>query len=515
MNKYLYSFVTVSMLFTTQVYANITNTSNDDIMVFDDMIDQKVEKLENISTKKPQKLAKISKKKIFNKIIPTKKEKIVENKDSTVHSGISLRNAILITLKRSNKIKIAKQKVIQAKRVIEEKYAALKPKLDLSLNNSQISLTPTGSDRVNYTKNGYSLTFKENLYAGGKNIKELKREKANLKAAQAKFKQKVEDEVLKIINAYYGLIIQTKSINATKKNMLSLQKILNIVKIKEESGAATKGDLNYIKSQLENAQSELVKQEAKYKNALSFYEYFVGSSEKKYLPIRKNVSCKVFDKDTLLKIMTKNNSKIQIAKAKIVAELYNYLSQKSKFKPTIDFSIVNKGKFTNSDLDPSEKRTTAYLNFNFNLYNGGKDKAKILGTKSKIYELIYKLIDLQESMEFNLKQIYETATSSEDSMKHTKRELDANKKVVKSYWNAFKYGTQDIQALLLAQRALNRSNIDYIKEEQSYISNYYKLLKSSGILLKELKIEKFIDPKNMKENKNINLWAPLKTIHSS
>ncbi len=430
----------------------------------------------------------------------------IENQEIKTYknsAGISLHEAILIALKKSNKIMAAREKVIQAKRVVDEKYSGFKPKIDFMANANKIEVTPKDENSTIYNKNDYTLTFKQNIYNGGKDIGELKREKANLKVAQSKFKQKVEEETTKIIDAYYSLIYQTKSIEATKKNMELLEKILNIVKIKEKNGAATKGDLNYIKSQIENASSELIKQKSLYQNALSMYEYFVGKGSS-LLPKETKIKYKKFNKKELLNILNKYNSQIEVAKAKIEVERYNLESLKSKFKPILDFTIRNRGKFTNSDVEPGEKRTTGFLTINYNLYNGGKDKARILGSKSKVLELKYKLVDLEDSMKFNLKQIYETTISSQDSMIHTKKEVEANKKVVDSYWSAFKYGNQDIQALMLAQRALNRSELDLIKERQKYTSNYFNLLKVSGILLKELNLDEFIDPSKMIQNDSIN-----------
>jgi outer membrane protein TolC len=102
--------------------------------------------------------------------------------------------------------------------------------------------------------------------------------------------------------------------------------------------------------------------------------------------------------------------------------------------------------------------------------------------------------------------MYENILSSRDSLKHTQKEVDANLKVTDSYWAAFKYGTQDIQALLLAQRALNRSQLDVIKEKQAYNNAHFKLMEQTGTLLKTLHLEYFIDAKKILQDKSINYF---------
>lgn len=430
-----------------------------------------------------------------------------DKQETTPHKkGILLKDAILLSLKKSYKISSGRQKVIQAKRKVDEKLAAYRPTVNLTLNAGGAYLSPYQASEEKFLKSDESLVINQNIYAGGKHENEIKREKANLKAAEEKFKSQVEEETLKVIDAYLSLIYQKMGIEITRNNMLSLKKILEIVTIKEEAGAATKGDLNYIKSQVENASSALVKSESKYQNAIAFYEYYVGELDESNRPIEYEFTLELEDEKSTLEKMYHNNAKLQVATAKMEAEKYNLTAQKSKFKPTVDFSITGKDKQSGFLSEPQEDRATALLSLNYNLYNGGKDKAIVLATKSKIAELQFKLIDLKESTEYNTKQMYENILSSRDSLVHTQKEVDANLKVIESYWAAFKYGTQDIQALLLAQRALNRSELDVIKEKQSYTNGYFKLMEQTGTLLKILHLEDFIDARKIIQNKSISYF---------
>lgn len=451
---------------------------------------KKSTKIEHNQTKKSPK--------IFKKVL--KKEKVAEEK------GILLKDAILKALNRSYKISSGREKVIQAKRKVDEKLSAYKPTVNFYANIGAVHLHPSQARDEQFLKADESLVINQNLYAGGKHSNEIKRETANLQVAQEKFKSQVEEETLKIIDAYLSLIYQKRGIKITRDNMLTLQKILNIVTIKEESGAATKGDLNYIKSQVENASAALVKAESKYQNAIAFYEYYVGKLDDSNNPIEYEFSFSLEDKKSTIALMHKNNAKIQIAYAKMQSEIHNLQSQRSKFKPTLDLSITGKDKQSGYEAEPHEDRATALLSLNYNFYNGGKDKAILLGTKSKIEELQYKLIDLKESLEYNTKQIYENILSSRDALKHAKKEVDANLKVTDSYWAAFKYGTQDIQALLLAQRALNRSELDLVKEKQAYTNGYFKLMEQTGTLLATLQLEDFIDAKKIIQSNSINYF---------
>jgi len=412
-----------------------------------------------------------------------------EEPNESSSEGLSLKDAISLSLKNSYKISSAKEKVIQARHKLREKIAAYYPKVDLYANAGGTYLKAYKKDEVKFLKSDESLVISQNIYAGGKHVNDVKQARENLKVALAKYRDKVEEESTKIIDAYLSVVFQKKAIKKAKENMRLLEKIVDIVSIKEKNGASSKGDLNYIMSQIQNAKSALIDVESKYKNALSYYEYFVGDLNESKMPIYQEYDIALKDIDEVLEKSYLNNAKIVAAIAKLNAQHYALKAQKSKFLPKLDLTITGKDKQSGYVGEPQEDRAKAILQLKYNLYNGGKDEAQRLELKSKIRELRYSLTDIKKGLKHNTEQLYESVNSNKEKLSHTLDELNSNKKVVDSYWNAFKYGTQDIQALILAQRALNRSELDVLKQKQSYTLSYFKLLQQTGELLESLGID--------------------------
>jgi len=413
------------------------------------------------------------------------------------NNTISLKNAILTALNRSHKILSLREKVVQQKYKVEEKKGAFLPNVTL-YSTTGYEYIHTRSDKDSedkYSKADMQLSITENIYAGGKHSKELKKEEAKLLSESASFREKVEEETLKIIEAYLNLYYQKLAIEIEKDSMVSLKKILNIVEIKEKNGAATKGDLNNIKSKVENASTALVKASSKYQNTLAFFQYFLGKEAGKKEPYQGEFDFPKYDKKSIFNIFETKNAKIQNNKYKIQAQKFDFEAKKAPFRPNIDLIITGKEKFSKAQIDPyRDEKASAVLSLNYNLYKGGSDKAKLLSSKSKISQLMFQYSDILESTKYNLMQLFESISSANDTLKHIKNEVEANKKALDSYWSAFKYGNQDIQALLLAQRALTRSQQDELKERENYILGYFKLLTQTGELLEYLKLDDFVDP---------------------
>lgn len=459
-------------------------------------VQKPVQNEDNATQQKPLKRKNVIPKAVVHKhLAKDQNHFIAMHKEET----LKLHEAIIIALNHSRKILSQREKVIQQKYKVEEKRGAFKPNITL-YSTAGYNYVHTRSDEDSedkYPAADAQLSITENLYAGGKHDAELEREKAKLLSEAATFRDKVEEETLKIIEAYLDLYYQEEAIKIERENMLSLKKILEIVEIKARNGAASQGDLSNIRSKVENASTALVKATSRYENARSFYEYFLGDAAKKK-PAEGTFSFPQYNRKTIFRIFEYKNAKLVLNRYKTEAQKFDYLSRKAPFRPTVDLIVTGKEKFSKAVLDPfHDEKASVSLSMNYNLYRGGQDKAKMMQSKSKIIQLDYQYQDILESTRYNLKQIFENIQASDDTLVHIQKEVESNKKSVEAYWNAFKYATVDMQTLLLAQRALNSSQQSLIKEKKNYVLGHFKLLRETGELLEFLKVDSFVDPSQM------------------
>lgn len=479
-----------------------------DVYIFDDNIKEKSKEIVVIKKQIIKKVVTVDKPEvkqsppIVNVVIPLEEEAevIIAPKD-----GITLKQAILKAVSRNEKIVSLQQKVIQAKRIVDQKYAGLFPMINIIANSGPNEIkTEDEVEKGRFSKGDMQVSLTQNLYAGGKTTNDIKMVKENLKVALAKYQINLEKEILSIIDSYLNLVYEKKSIEQNRENIISLTKILNIVTIKEQNGAATKGDLNYIKSNIENVKSELILAEAKYKNSISYYEYFVGDIKNSNYPIQEQFNISVNPNAKIEKLISKNPALLEI-QANMVKYKYDLESKKARFKPTIDLILTDKYAESSDEGVASTDKKTAVLSLNYAIYNGGRDKAILFEAKSKIDEYKYKYLDKKKSLMYNAIQIFNNLNSSGKSLKHIENEVEANSKVVKSYWTSFKYGNQDLQALLLAQRSLNTAKLNKIQNRKSYISQYFQLLSSVGSLLKYMGLENIVSKNSIIQKARLSI----------
>ena len=415
-------------------------------------------------------------------------------------SGFTLAESIVFSLEKNPKIKASSQKIIQSIQKVKEENAGHLPVINLSGNageearsfqedySSGTKVLAAQTSYYQYKKTELFLTITENLWSGGKIQGKVNEQESRLKAARYDHRDKIETAAMDIIRSYFDMVYGEISVRISETNMLAYTKILEIVKIKEENGAATQGDVNFILANVENARAAHVNTQAKLSDAIAQYEYLMQDVNESNMPFQTDVEINEKSLEESLEYMQENNAKLLRQQAYIQATSFSLKTQEAAYHPTLDFSINAESKNEYDEGLGQRDKVNALLTFNYNLYNGGKDEAAYLRILSTMNEQKYTYDDQMRKLVFDIKVLYRSVKSMRDSLKLTLSEVEAARKVVENYWVAFRHGTQDLQALQLAQRNLNRAELDYANYKKSLILNNFTLMKNTGELLKFLNI---------------------------
>jgi len=446
------------------------------------------------------------------------KEESLQN-DPLFHAnrktGLSLYDAVTRAILQSPKLEAAQQYVIQEKQNVREAEAGHLPVVNISgdagYENRETS--PDTSDPLStgtsyetlyhYKKTELFATITQNLWAGYSIENAINEKDANLKAALFDYRDQLEQLVIDITNAYFDVVYNEIALKISQKNMKNYEKILKIVTIKEKNGAATKGDVNFIRANVDNARTALVQNQKALNDALSKYTYLLQTEDKEMLPYETMAPLYIADLNTSLQDADHFNAKLLRQKAYIKASKFGFLTRKGDFQPRVDFTI-NAESRNEFDVGLGKRdKVNALVTFNYNLYNGGKDEAKAIRYLAKLKEQKYLYSDLQRNLVFDIKVLNQAVGSLQESLKLTESEVLSARKVVNSYWIAFQHGTQDLQALQLAQRNLNSAELNYALYKKNLLVNNFELMRKTGVLLQLLSVKYKKDASEFPTDANI------------
>ena len=438
---------------------------------------------------------------ILSEGISTEKEEgFVGAIDPTKFEKVKLIDVVYETLSTSDILKSSREKVVQLDLKFQDSLAAFAPTMNLEYNYGRTQKSPSGEDAYvfkYFDDRNYRFVINQNLYAGGASTFDVQNAYKKLEVGKNQYRIVLEEEIKKAIKSYFGVVFSYRSVLVNERNMKKLKRILQIVTVKYENGAATIGDMTSIKASVANATTKLVRVKSKFVEALRFYEYISGAQFENTLPYERNFDIEIENFDDVYNRALDNNKGLINYYKTLEAEAFRMKSAQAAFKPKVDFEFSYKKTFEQEDDKEQKDAINGKFKVTYNLYNGGKDKNKVLEVNSAIRDLKYRLSEEIRKLKWNLSKLFTSVDSVSQALDSTITEIIASRKAVSSYWEAFKLGEQDLQTLLQGQKQLNSAETELVKFEEDYITDFFSILELTGDLSSFFDVDpdnpKFID----------------------
>lgn len=435
-----------------------------------------------------------------------------ENKeylDISKYKKVSLMDVVLETISNSDLLKASREKVIQSELKLKDAIAGYYPTLNLESETGRTKSTSYGSSEKYkyYDDRNLKFILSQNIYSGLETTNTIKSLEKKLSVEKNQYEILLQEQITKAIKAYFDVVFSHKSVLASERNMIKLNKILEIITIKYDNGAATIGDLTAIKANVSNSETQLTKVKSKLTESMKYYEYIVGEKYYQTLPYEKNFNINISSFDLLYERALTRNSTILNYYNLIESEKFNLKSKESSFSPKLDFEVSLDNILDQEDYKGREQDLNAKLKFTMNLYNGGKDQNKILTSYSSIRALNFELNEEKKKLKWNIAKLFTSIQSTNESLKSNISEIVSLRKMVDAYWEEFNLGQQDLQSLLQGYKQLNSAEIELIKNESSNTIDLFSLLGYTGDLLSFFDLDpvhpKYIDFSKSNYSQNV------------
>lgn len=435
-----------------------------------------------------------------------------ENKeylDISKYKKVSLMDVVLETISNSDLLKASREKVIQSELKLKDSIAGYYPTLNLESETGRTKSTSYGSSEKYkyYDDRNLKFILSQNIYSGLETTNTIKSLEKKLSVEKNQYEILLQEQITKAIKAYFDVVFSHKSVLASERNMIKLNKILEIITIKYDNGAATIGDLTAIKANVSNSETQLTKVKSKLTESMKYYEYIVGEKYYQTLPYEKNFNINISSFDLLYERALTRNSTILNYYNLIESEKFNLKSKESSFSPKLDFEVSLDNILDQEDYKGREQDLNAKLKFTMNLYNGGKDQNKILTSYSSLRALNFELNEEKKKLKWNIAKLFTSIQSTNESLKSNISEIVSLRKMVDAYWEEFNLGQQDLQSLLQGYKQLNSAEIELIKNESSNTIDLFSLLGYTGDLLSFFDLDpvhpKYIDFSKSNYSQNV------------
>jgi len=342
------------------------------------------------------------------------------------------------------------------------------PRVDLSANVGRDSdrLTNRTPESQNLYRNGIALSAKQMLWDGLATRNEVARMDHARLTRYFEFLAATQDATLEAARAYVDVLRYRKLVDLAEDNYVQHKYVQSQLQSKVKAGVGRGVDFEQANARLALADSNLTTEVANLHDVSTRYLRVVGEVPQAAMPapvgLDKGLSK---DRNEAANTAVVNSPMVEAAIENLRSARKQAERQSSSYQPTVE-ARVRSGVGHNFDGVETQKRdTSAEIVLNWNLFNGGSDRAR-----SRQYaDLINQAADQRDKACRDVRQTAAIAYNDIAKLKDQLLALDRNvlaiEKTRNAYRQQFDIGQRSLLDLLNAENELYTAKRSYANAE--------------------------------------------------
>lgn len=351
-----------------------------------------------------------------------------------------------------------------------------------------LSTRIAGNDNEELTRTDARVQLTQRVFSGFETTHEVERQKARVSSAANRVYENSENIALDSIGSYLEVIRQRELFALSKQNVDFHQEILGKLTQRANSGVGTQADVAQTRARLARSQATLADTGNDLGNAESLYTRIVGQFPGELARPQFPVEALPQTLDTAVKLATHNAPGVKATESDVnVADEEIGLAE-ANFYPKVN---IEADAGYNNDADGQDTYghdARVLLRGRWNLFKGGIDRANR-------QEAVFKMHQAREERARTVNAQVEEARRSWFSYQASAQRVDQLKGAVEdlkstrgAYQQQFDIGQRSLLDLLDAENELFTARGQLVSADINQLVSGYRLLASSGMLLKTMNI---------------------------
>ena len=301
----------------------------------------------------------------------------------------------------------------------------------------------------NLNRSESSLNLRQNVFNGFATTSEVARQKATVNSRAFSVMNTSEVTALNAIQSYLDVLMRQKMVQLAQNNLTSHERVFDQIRLRTEQGVGREAS---------------------------------GLS----MPMTTKVPASQAD---ARKQMLENSPLLKQADADVEATRQQYEAAKSRFYPSVDIDL---GRRMDNNVDGTrghDQEWQAMVRMNYNLFNGGSDKAQLSS-------YAYKMQEAQDVKRNALRQLDEELRLSWNAWQNAKQQVpiakdyaDRSAVVRTAYQEQFSIGERSLLDMLDSENEVFNAQRRYVEMQFVEMFTTYRINARIGDLLKQLNIQ--------------------------
>ena len=351
-----------------------------------------------------------------------------------------------------------------------------------------------GGER-DFTSKGIELRLNQILFDGFATRNDVKRLNYAQRVRYYELLDASETIALETMRAYNDVLRYRALHKLAQENYVQHRAVYEQIQRKVKLGVGRGVDLEQAAGRLALAESNLLTEASNLHDVSARYQRLVGTLPPGQMSglthLRENVPPSRTD---ALKKAYEGNPALAAANENIVSSLADVEVRKARFYPRVDLQASQNWGWDTDGVDGRYDDRKIGLALNYNLYNGGSDKA----AQRQYVERVNIAKDLRDKECRDVRQTLVIAHNDivriEEQLKYLEQHLASTEKARDAYRNQFDIGQRTLLDLLDTENELFEARRAYVNGTHDYILSYGRTHASMGSLLGAIGLQRLDTP---------------------
>jgi adhesin transport system outer membrane protein len=330
--------------------------------------------------------------------------------------------------------------------------------------------------------------LRQNLFSFGVTTNEVARQQSRVRSQAYLIQANAEYVSQQAARAFLNVLKAAELHALAQENLVNHQRIYDQMKLRSDSGVERKADLDQVMGRLALAQSNIVVTQANLEDARTDYIAVIGMPPGALVKPSPMDAGFPADAEEAVRRALEDYPLVKSARADLEARRFQYQTAKSDAYPKLDLTADYRWE---NDVDRegySEEFAAAAL-IRVNLFNGGRDSARIAETLQQIREAeqIYHNTERQTIQSVRLS--WEAYKAAMDKAVHLNSYVDAAGMTVDAFAKQWMVGRRTMFDVLDTQAEYINARSDLVSALYDKAYAEYRVLGAMGRLVHSLGLE--------------------------
>jgi adhesin transport system outer membrane protein len=414
--------------------------------------------------------------------------------DTADPGGLTLQSALQSAINENPTFLSRKHAYSSSHEAYLKSFGALLPQVDFVakggyqvVRNDTTIASMSGEQGDTWTDD-MRVVMSQLIFDGGLTSAKVEADKHLSHSRKEELFNAAEDVGLTATQHFMEVIRNRALIKLCERNIAEHAAILDLTRIRLDSGGGTQVDVNQAEASFDEARSRLVQARQGLEDAEAGYLKVFGTTADRLSIPEKPIGAIPHSPEDGVALAMNANRALKAAHLGILQKESEVVSAKGRHMPKLHFKASGGRSDNTGGYSENYHDLSAMLQVSFNLYSGGSDAAAIREAKSERLKALAETEEVRRKVEEDVRTAYSFHKATGDLLPVLSSLTDENARVVDSYADQFRMGKRTLLDLVSAQRSLFSSQQVYLNAMTAHTFSYYRICMPMSLLMTTLNV---------------------------